>query len=173
MVNNNNYLYQVRVYVDDEDMQEMMPILYRMDRMEKQDFAKDGELYGWKYNYVDRLFSNYEQFSEGRKILSRLTPVEVYGLGEIGIIEAAMYMDTMFPLVYDSTKEEWSCFVDGKGNYYFAGDEVPETDKLLARQIVEENINASKGIQQVYYRKSGNKGLVVGYQEIKELGASS
>ena len=56
MVNNNNYLYQVRVYVDDEDMQEMMPILYRMERMEKQDFARDGELAGWKYNYVDRLF---------------------------------------------------------------------------------------------------------------------
>ncbi len=172
MVNNNNYLYQVRVYVDDEDMQEMMPILYRMERMEKQDFARDGELAGWKYNYVDRLFSNYEQYSGGRKILSRLTPVEVYGLGEIGVIEAAMYMDTMFPLVYDSTKTEWSCFVDGEGNYYFACEDVPKQDRSLARQIVEENQEAPKGAQQVYYKKKGNQRLVVGYQEVKELGGA-
>lgn len=168
MVNSNNYLYQVRVYVDDKDMQEMMPILYRMDRMQKQDFAREGELSGWKYNYIDRLFSNYEQFSGGRKILSRLTPVEVYGFGEIGIIEAAMYMDTMFPLVYDSTKTEWSCFVDGEGNYYFADEEVPKQDKLLARQVLEESRKDLKETQ-VYYKKTGNKRLVVGYQEIKEL----
>ena len=168
MVNSNNYLYQVRVYVDDKDMQEMMPILYRMDRMQKQDFAREGELSGWKYNYIDRLFSNYEQFSGDRKILSRLTPVEVYGFGEIGIIEAAMYMDTMFPLVYDSTKTEWSCFVDGEGNYYFADEEVPKQDKLLARQVLEESRKDLKETQ-VYYKKTGNKRLVVGYQEIKEL----
>ncbi|MDE6203437.1 MAG: histidine kinase [Lachnospiraceae bacterium] len=184
MVNSNNYLYQVRIYVDDDGIQEMMPILYRMERMKKQDFAEDGELWGWKYNYVDRLFSNYEQFSGDRKILSRLTPVEIYGLGEIGIIEAAMYMDTMFPLVYDSTKDEWSCFVDGEGNYYFAQEEVPARDKLLAREIVEENSGQhtlrtglmlnEKALKetQVYYKKSEDKRLVVGYQEIKELGGA-
>ena len=31
MINNNSALYQIRVYVDSIDMQEMMPILYRMD----------------------------------------------------------------------------------------------------------------------------------------------
>lgn len=166
MVNNNSSVYQVRVYVDDENMQEMMPVLYRRERMEKQDFAKDETIYGWKYGYDDKLFSSYGQYSGNRKILSLITPMEAYGLGEIGILEAAMYMDKMFPLVYDSTKEEWSCFVDKNGNVYLADGLDGEENREIALQLMEEN---RENDFSVYHRKAGKRQLIVGCLKLKEL----
>lgn len=168
MVNNNTALYQVRVYAEDSSMQEMMPILYRRDRLEKQEFAEDGVTYGWKFDYEDRLFSRYEQYRGSRKVLALITPIEVYGLGEIGVIEAAMSMDTMFPLIYDSTKEEWSCFIDESGRAYFAGEFHTEENQRLAAQILEENTD-KEGELSVYYRKDGKRRLIVGCQKVREL----
>lgn len=167
MVNNNTYLYQTRVYVDSDDMQEMMPILYRKDRMEKLAFAEDEELYGWKYGYEDKLFANSGQLSKERKILSLLTPIKDYGVGEIGILEVAMYMDTMFPMVYDSVESEWGCFVDKKGKHYFAeGFDTKENQKLLS-EIVVDNQKPEEAI--VYFYESDDRKLLIGYQPIREL----
>ncbi len=167
MVNSNNSLYQVRVYVDCMDMQEMMPVLYRMERMKNQPFAHDNELYGWKYGYTDKLFSDYGQLSGDRKIMSLITSMKVFGQGEIGILEAAMYMDTMFPLIYDSTEAEWACFVDDKGNFYFADQSDVQAEKALVKEIVEEN-GQEENIH-VYHKMANGKNLIVGYQKIKEL----
>ena len=107
MVNNNTYLYQIRVYVDSDGMQEMMPILYRRERMQRLSFWQEDFSYGWKYGYKDNLFSSYGQLTGEREILSLLTSMEDYGLGEIGVLEVAMYMDTMFPVIYESSETLW------------------------------------------------------------------
>lgn len=170
MVNNNTSLYQVRVYVDDEDMQEMMPILYRKERMEGQGLTAGDGLYGWRFNYDDKLFSNYDQYY-GKKILSLVTPIEVYGLGEIGIIETAMSMDVMFPMLYDSTEKEWSCFTREGGAAYFADGLDTEENQRLMEKILQENAETSEAIS-VYVKKDGKRHLIVGYQKIGELGGA-
>lgn len=174
MVNNNTSLYQIRVYVDSGDMQEMMPILYRLERMEKQPWAQTGPLYGWKYGYEDKLFSTYGQLYRDRKILSLVTSMETYGQGEIGVLEVAMYMDVMFPLVYDSAQEEWTCFVDGEGVCHFAEENDTPKNRLLVEKIIRENSakENSGGDPVVYTSESEDGRIIAGYQQIRELGGA-
>lgn len=168
MVNNNTALYQIRVYVDSDSMQEMMPVLYRRERMNRLAWADDEQLYGWKYGYEDDIFSNSGQLYGKRKIVSLVSPMTTYDAGEIGILEAAMYMDTMFPAVYENMDGVWSCFADGEGNLYFSeANDTPE-NRTLAEELLAENSGNSEGT--AYSTKRDGRQLVVGLQPLKELG---
>lgn len=168
MVNNNTYLYQIRVYVDSDDMQEMMPILYREDRMKKLSFYEENMSYGWKYGYKDNLFSSYGQLTGEREILSLLTGMEAYGLGEIGILEVAMYMDIMFPVVYESDETLWGCFADGDGNLHFAKSfDTDFNQKLIGNVIAKNQENKEEGSIS-FYKEEGQR-LIIGCQNFKEL----
>lgn len=168
MINNNTYLYQIRVYVDSDNMQEMMPIIYRKERMKKLSFYQDNLSYGWKYGYQDKLFSSYGQLAKGREILSLLTSMESYGQGEIGILEVSMYMDTMFPMVYGSNETEWGCFADSEGNFYFADGFDTKFNQKLMSDIVVDNQGDEDGVS-IYFYETEGRHLVIGYQTIKEL----
>lgn len=167
MVNNNPYLYQIRVYVDSKSMQEMMPILYRKTRMEKLSWAQDANLNGWKYNYIDTIFESFVLY-QNKRIMSFISPIEAFGLGQIAILEVAMEMETMFPSLYDTTNTEWSCFVDGDGNYYLGeGEEIKEANELIHKIIKSHDTNSKDS--QVYLMEIENRFVLVGYQSIKEL----
>lgn len=168
MINNNTYLYQIRVYVESDDMQEMMPILYRKDRMKKLSFYQDDLTYGWKYGYRDKLFDSYGQLSGNKEILSLLTSIETYGAGEVGILEVAMYMETMFPIVYESADVEWGCFVDSEDHLYFADDFATQENQKLAGTIVAEN-NDYEGGCNVYFSEEEGRSLIIGCQMLREL----
>lgn len=164
MVNNNPYLYQIRVYVDSSEMQEMMPILYRMDRMDKLAWAGE-DTGGWKFGYSDTIFDSFV-YDRDRKIMSQVTPMEEYSEGRIGMLEVAMRMDTMFPALYDSTEEEWSCFIDSAGTLYF-GEEEAEGAEEIVRQILHENEQGREA--GAYYSTVDGRRLVASYHPVKEL----
>ena len=168
MVNNNTYLYQISVYLDSDGMQEMMPILYRRERMQRLSFWQEDFSYGWKYGYKDNLFSSYGQLTGEREILSLLTSMEDYGLGEIGVLEVAMYMDTMFPVIYESSETLWGSFADGDGNLHFAQGIDTEFNQKLIRTILKDNQNI-KDDMHVYFYKTQGRQLVIGYQPLREL----
>lgn len=171
MVNNNASLYQIRVYVDSESMQEMMPILYRRDRMEKLDWADDDALYGWKYGYEDKLFPTSGQLYGNKEIVSLVTSMETYDAGEIGVLEVAMYMETMFPMVYDEDGVGWTCFADAGGSLYFAKEKDTPENRQLAEKLLAGQ-QADTGEQAVWFLESGGGRLVIGYQPLKELGGA-
>lgn len=102
MVNSNPYLYQIRVYVDDENLQEMMPVLYRQDRMKRLQWAQDEKAPGWKFDYVDCIFDSYA-LTQTNKIMSLVTLIEDYEFGELAVLEVAVSMKTMFEGLYDET----------------------------------------------------------------------
>lgn len=166
MVNNNPSLYQIRVYVDSEDMQEMMPILYRSNRMYRLDWAGVGDVAGWQFDYTDKIFDNYT-INNQDKILSLVTKMEQYGSGQIGILEVAMKMSVMFPLLYENVDNQWSCFEDELGNLYF-GNSKPD----LARQMVQEYVEkeAYGESAEVLEIKVDGKKCVAGHILVKELG---
>lgn len=168
MVNNNTYLYQIRVYVDSDSMQEMMPILYRRERMQRLSFWQENISYGWKYGYKDNLFSSYGQLTGEREILSLLTSMEDYGLGEIGVLEVAMYMDTMFPVVYEPSETLWGSFADGDGNLHFAQGIDTAFNQKLIRNVLADNQDV-KDKTHVYFYEIEDRQLVIGYQPLKEL----
>ena len=172
MINNNSMLYQIRVYVDSEDMQEMMPILYRMNRMYKQPWAEKEDYFGWNFGYKDSIFEDYGKLYKDRPILSLVTPMESFGVGVIGIIEVTMYMETMFPMLYDSTQEEWTCFVDAEGQMIFA-DEGSETQKQQVSEVLSYAQSAGQEpAETVVYHSDENGHLICGYQPLPELGGA-
>lgn len=168
MVNNNTALYQIRVYADSDSMQEMMPMLYRRERMNRLAWADDEPLYGWKYGYEDNIFSNSGQLYGNRKIVSLVSSMTTYDAGEIGILEAAMYMDTMFPAVYENLDGVWSCFADGQGNLYFSEENDTAENRRLAEELLAENSGNSEG--EAYFTARDGRQLVVGLQPLRELG---
>lgn len=130
MMNSNPYLYETRVYVDSTTMQEIMPILYRQDRMNKQAWASEEEKTGWKMDYTDRIFEDSALYQD-EKILSLVTSMRDYIYGEIGILEVSMKMDVMFPKLYEQTEGEWIFFVDSTGHSYGrTGSEAQRTEYL-------------------------------------------
>ena len=165
LVNNNPLLYSVRVYAVNDQVQEMMPILYSRKRMEKQSWAEKEDYTGWNYNYTDNIFSSYTM-DQNRKIMSLITQVEDRNNGTIGVIEAAMTMENMFPSLYESIEDEWSCFYTDNGEKYFGENRKPESEKLI--EVIKSR-HLEDGELMTSYKESGRKKLVVSGMYIREM----
>ncbi len=165
LVNNNPVLYGVRVYSENDRVQEMMPILYQNERLHKQEWACDKDYLGWNYNYTDNLFSKYT-LNQERKLIGLISSIYNDDSEKIGTIEAAMTMETMFPSIYESIENEWSFFFSEDGKYYL--DENKETpDSILLAEIIAR-IPDEKEIVTEYY-EGGQQKLVLSYMPINEL----
>ena len=168
MVNNNPYLYQVRVYGDSNDMQEMMPILYQKDRMEKMPWSKNDQLKGWKFDYKDTLFDSFV-IGQDEKIMSLVTPINDYSRGYIGVIEVAMTMDTMFPSLYEEKDNEWFYFISNTGEIHSDLEDCNEGQRYIKEACDLINKNYKDSNQETFYVKMDNKPMVVGFLNIKEI----
>ena len=51
LVNNNTLLYGVHVYAMNDQVQEMMPVLYNHSRMQRMEWATKEDFTGWNFNY--------------------------------------------------------------------------------------------------------------------------
>lgn len=168
LVNNNLLLYGVRVYAVNDNIQEMMPILYNHSRMEKMEWADKEDYIGWNYNYSDTLFATQSDTGKGM-IASLITPIENYENGRIGIIEAAVSMENLFPSLYEDIENEWSCLVSDDGSILL-GDNVPEgAEEFVSTKLTKESKNADLYIG---YIKQGKDHLIVSYAYIKEIGGT-
>ncbi|MBR4707885.1 MAG: two-component sensor histidine kinase, partial [Pseudobutyrivibrio sp.] len=88
LINTNPVLAGVRYYAYNDNVQEMMPVMYTNSRMQKQEWVSLAETGGWTFDYVDHLFSN----SETSPLLGLITPIKNKKDGTIGVIEANMKM---------------------------------------------------------------------------------
>ena len=162
LVYNNTLLYGVRVYAVNDNVQEMMPILYSRSRMNKMEWAAEPDYTGWHYNYSDRLFDN----REGAKIASLVTNVEDYEAGLIGVIETTVAIEDIFPSLYETIEDEWSCFISEEGNLYF-GDNEQESSAEFVRAKMEKGFEKD-GIHTEYIKQNGEH-LIVSYSYIREM----
>ena len=162
LVYNNTLLYGVRVYAVNDNVQEMMPILYSRSRMNKMEWAAEPDHTGWHYNYSDRLFDN----REGAKIAALVTNVEDYEAGRIGVIETAVAIEDIFPSLYETIEDEWSCFISEEGNLYF-GDNEQESSAEFVRAEMEKGFEKD-GIHTEYIKQNGEH-LIVSYSYIREM----
>lgn len=168
LVNNNPLLYGVRAYGVDDNVQEMMPILYQASRMKKQAWSEEEDYFGWHFNFTDNLFSSYTM-NQKHKILCLVTPMTDSENGRIGTIEAVMTMENMFPSIYEGIENEWSCFVTETGESYFDERAGEDKQQLLAQLL--ETFDSKEGIHCFYFPTSG-KNLIVTYLKIRELGGT-
>lgn len=165
LVNNNPVLYGVRVYAVNDNVQEMMPILYKASRMKRQEWAKKDTYAGWNFNYTDHIFSSYTM-DQNRKLISLVTPISDSEHGTIGMIEAAMTMENMFPSLYEEMEGEWSFFYAEDGSSYFGDEEKKQSETLLSEIL--EDMPESEDITTLY-RIADGKNLIVSYMPMREL----
>lgn len=174
MVNSNLYLYQIRVYADQENMQEMMPILYTRDRMNRLSWAKDEPLYGWKLNYADAIFDSYA-VAQNSRIMSLVTPIEDFENGELAVLEVSMKMDTMFEGMYQAKDGMAVCFVDASGRQYYGSETDRDNPGIQAALADREErcVQAAPGDtgqeEQFRHRTVNGREMIVGCTAIKEL----
>lgn len=168
MIYNNPYLYQVRIYANSDTCEEMMPILYRQNRMERLSWSKETNPEGWQFDYEDTIFDSY-LLDQNRKILSFVTPIEDFTYGTLGILEAAVTMDTMFPGVYDVESEWNGGFLDESGNLHCR-----EENRETLRTAIEEigRLFPFREENRTEYCVLGGQPAVIGVRQIKELGGT-
>lgn len=164
LVNNNPLLYGVRVYAINDEVQEMMPILYQKTRMEKQEWAAEAYVTGWHFNYQDDIFSSYT-INQKQKLVGLVTPM-VVDKKVLGVVESAMTMDTMFPSFYEKMEGEWACFYTDAGEVFFGDNEIEQSRQLLEK--IHQKKRENETINTEYMCIDGTH-LVVSYLKVSEL----
>lgn len=162
LVNNNTLLYGVRVYTVNDNVQEMMPVLYSHSRMEKMEWAANQDYTGWNYDYQDYLFMNRDK----KKLASLITRVEDYENGCIGVIETAVTMEDMFPSLFEGIENEWSCFITDEGGLYFGDNKKENSEEFVKAEL--ENGLEQEGIHTAY-QKRDRRHYIVSYVYIREM----
>ena len=177
LVSNNPLLYSVRVYSRTDTIQEMMPVLYRHNRMENLVWASEYETTGtagWKFGYADTTFSQLVS-TQTKDLAGYVTPVVDYRLGTIGTIEAVVPMQNLFPGLYEVSEGEWGCFVTEDGNVYYGSnytDEAKDLQNLIWERVQQEAGDTVGNDSTVsYYKLGGRKLIVTAYRE-SELGGT-
>lgn len=159
MVNNNPNLYQVRIYMPHKNIQEMMPVLYYEDRMEKLAWSNNEAIQGWHFDYEDTLFSSIQAHEN---LVSYVTLLkEPYTDLILGTMEVTMLMETMFPTLYEKNLGRWSYFISYKDNMYTK--KVPQTLQKTVQDIEKK--------EQAYtdYVRLDGKATVIGYLPLDTL----
>jgi two-component system sensor histidine kinase YesM len=169
LINTNPVLGGVRYYAVTDNVQEMMPVLYNHDRLLRQEWAVMAESGGWIFNYTDKLFEN----SDTTPMLALITPIVNRQYGQIGTIEAAMAMKTMFPSMYENVPGETSCFVTDTGNIIFGSNEDTSVSQIatsISQQMMDTVREGETPGITTFYDK-GIKSVISGMY-ISELGGT-
>ena len=166
LINNNPVLGGVRYYSVDDNVQEMMPVMYNNSRLHNQDWVSMSDKGGWVFNYNDHLFKSLDS----TPLLALITPINDKRYGCLGVIEANMKMKTMFPSLYENTDGEISCFVTKDGEVIFGGNEdeaVKNIALTLAGDMADAVASGEEPDIKTTYDKIGKN--VISGMYIKEL----
>lgn len=167
LVNSNPYLYQIRVYMDNDHTPEMMPILYKRERMMKQEWAQDYSSRQWQFNYKDNMYPKRANASD--HTMGLITSIENYKRKEIGVIEVAVRMDAVFPRAFKTNHQEWACFVDEDGRIHTQSEKDIESKwDQIKEDIVDQFVGESQQETYINTTISGER-VILGIVPIKEL----
>lgn len=166
LVNSNPYLYRIRVYAQNNDFSEMMPILFQQKRMEAFPWSSSYLSGSWQYDYSDEAFGGLTSRAAGH-VMSLVTDMEDYELGKIGVLEVAVDMTQIFPQLFEENESSWGCFLDEEGNIY--GGEKESRFKGHREEILEKVFEYSGN--EAYYTETKIAGetLILGSIPVKEL----
>lgn len=168
-VNSNSNLYQIRIYVDSDTMPEMIPLLFRQERLETLSFWNDDISSGsWHLDYDDRIFSG-EAYDNRRHIASVVTKLENADIGEYATLEVAVSMKTLFPDMYDSEGDTWTCFIDSAGTAYYDEDNDGVKKAEDIRLILKDIDASTSGSRKM---KLMGKSVIVCCEPVPSLGGT-
>ena len=171
LVNSNPYLYQIRVYATSDDFYEMMPILFKRERMLKFPWADSYVSGEWEFDYQDVVGG--ETVNTSKHTMGLITSINDFDLGEIGVIEVAVRMDSVFENMFKSNDKDWIGFVDRNGKI-FSGSDGASLWEINKKEVVKNLMSkGGDGKREVYFETSlHDKRVIVGILPIKELGGT-
>lgn len=116
ITNLNPYLYQIRLFVNADNITEKKPCLYLKNRMYNLEWAYNREDGKWIMDYPDTVFpesvSNYH--------LAGITKTMYNSKGdELGILEVSTEMSSLFPDIYAVSDTSWACFLTDDGMVHY------------------------------------------------------
>lgn len=163
MINSNPYLYQIRVYAENDTFPEMAPILYRRSRIREVPWADSYVSGAWQYDYPDFLLSR----EDGKHLMGLVTDIADQHGEKIGVLEVALPMEEMFPEIYAADDETWSCFVLDDGSVYSLQDE----EQSCWEQRKESVIRAAGDLSEknLIHTKLQNAEVLLAVQPVEEL----
>ena len=168
LVNNNPLLYSVRIFSTNDNVQELMPVLYSHSRMEKLSWAGEDPVQGWHFEYYDTAYSALTT-NQSEKLIGLVTPIRDYRYGLIGYVEASMSLDTMFPLLYERKDGAGGCLIDADGNIYF-GTEESEYGENEIQEIY--GLVKAESDTETYYIRYKHQKLIVSTTQINEMNST-
>lgn len=168
LVNNNPLLYSVRIFSTNDNVQELMPVLYSHSRMEKLSWAGEDPVQGWHFEYYDTAYSALTT-NQSEKLIGLVTPIRDYRYGLIGYVEASMSLDTMFPLLYERKDGAGGCLIDADGNIYFGTEESEYGENEI--QEIYGLVKAESDTETHYIRYNHQK-LIVSTTQINEMNST-
>ncbi|WP_455715486.1 sensor histidine kinase [Anaerosporobacter sp.] len=168
LVNSNPYLYQIHVYVDDDTMLEMVPILYQKSRMKNIQIIEEAGLENsWLFDYTDDMFSLSD--NPTKHIMSLTTKMPNYTYGNLGYIEVAVRMESVFPELFEYSDTRWRCFVDQQDNRYYNKSDDNRWNRYvedIMSKVVDKNQEISKKV------KIQGEDMIITSKPIPELNGS-
>lgn len=167
LVNSNPYLYRIRVYAENDDFLEMMPILFRHQRMETFPWADSYVSGQWQFDYDDSALGGISARSM-EHIMSLVTCFEDYELGETGVLEVAVDMTQIFPQLFSEEENQWGCFAAEDGTVYSGHDGECVWDDLEEEILSEALAQGEEGIA-CCRTKIGDEPVIIGTIPVKEL----
>lgn len=167
LVSNNPLLYSVRIFAANDNVQEMMQILYKNKRAESLDWADDDTRDGWHFGVKDTAFSSLLT-NQKDQLVCLVSSVNDSRVGELGIVEASMKMSTMFPTLYEEYEDTWNVFISDDGSVY-AGTSFSDSDLKLINKAWEYQKDSTEIAN---YTKIDGKRLVISSLYVKELGGT-
>lgn len=169
IVNSNPNLYQIRIYLASDTMTEMMPLLYKQERMSSLSWGKQDYPSGsWVFDYDDNIFSD-NVYNNRKHIAAMLTRLEDVYQGEYATVEVAVNMETLFPDIYADNEETWTGYVDREGNLYY-DTSIREQERKQEYEEACGKLNFSE--KEDFYQtiRLDGKRFMVFYQPVNSLG---
>lgn len=168
LINSNPYLYQIRIYLESDTMLELMPVLYRKERLHRQSwFVENKALENeWKFDYIDNIFPDYV-VKPIKNMAALVTDVYDTQNQYLGVLEVSIYMATLFPDMYTTSEERWMGFIDTQENLYYDKEGIQDKWEEYIPSIMEK-IDLEKE-EQYIVDTIHKEPVVIGYKPMKQL----
>ena len=172
LVNSNPYLYQIRVYVDSENISEMMPILYHKKRIANKKILENEQFQSaWQFDYTDNLFITSSE-KPMEHIMSLTSKMSSHTYSDLGYIEVSVRMDHIFPDIFKHNNTKWACLIDQEGNAYY--DKRSDNPwKLYVEELLGKiSFEGDSGNISMKVGKVGKENVIIASKFIPELNST-
>jgi two-component system sensor histidine kinase YesM len=167
MINSNPFLEGIRIYLDDDNMIEMLPVLYKRSR------AKDSKWYGkelsekgdWYYEFSDGKKGN-TVYQNQQEMVAYVSEMELDS-DLNAILEIVISMDNLFPGIYDNIdSDSLTLFVDESKEVYGLKDTMFGS---INYEGLSKNLDFSGNKDQYIRCSINNIPVMIGLEPIERL----